>query len=351
MPKKNNDHCKALFLPDFCSMQMVFVLVLIAQLAAFVLALAPLDIPIAQRWSNLGMISLYIQWCTLGSAAVLCLIRPWLCHMSNIRAGLISYGMILVTVALITELAYWFVYRPGYAEMQNWHWQFLLRNVTIAALLSGPILRYFYVRNQWRLKVQAENEARLQALQSRIRPHFLFNSMNTIASLIHDQPDVAERAVEDLSDLFRASLAEGVSKITLGEELELCRHYLDIEKLRLGDRLQVKWHVEPLPVEALVPPLLLQPLLENAVYHGIEPLTEGGCICIEGERQDKTLILHIRNPLDKSRPGRISRGNRIALDNIRERLHALYGRQGRLLIDTASDYYQTTLQLPYSEPP
>ncbi len=344
IPEPKN--CDDLFLPDLCALQMVFLVVIIAELAAFALALAPLDIPLEQRWENLGMISLYVQWCALGSCTVLCIVRPWLCGMSNIRAGIISYILILLVIVGVTELAYWLVYRTGYDYDLAWHWRFLTRNVIIGALISGPILRYFYVRNQWRLKVQAESEARLQALQSRIRPHFLFNSMNTIASLVHAEPGQAEAAVENLADLFRASLSDARTRIPLQEELDLCRRYLEIEALRLGDRLQQHWRVDSLPADALVPPLLLQPLLENAVYHGIEPRTEGGSIDIEGELVDGEIIIRIRNPLNPSGQGHTN-GNRMALDNIRQRLAALYGKHGRLHIDSDDRHYTTTLRFPY----
>lgn len=345
--KRSTTKCDDLFLPDFCAMRMVFVVVIIAQLAAFVLALAPLDIPLAQRWNNLGMISLYVQWCALGSCTVLCIVRPWLCGMTNIQAGIISYLLILLVIALITELAYWLIYKPGYESSQTWHIHFLLRNIVIGAIISGPILRYFYVQNQWRRNIQAESEARLQALQSRIRPHFLFNSMNTIASLIPAEPQQAEDAVENLADLFRASLSDARNLIPLSEELELCHRYLDIEALRLGERLQQKWNIDSLPRDALVPPLLIQPLLENAIYHGIEPLTEGGTIEVTGQLENKKIALTIRNPLNQNTDQQIARGNQLAHDNIRERLTALHGKQGSLQIEADEDSYQVTIRFPY----
>ena len=345
--KRSTTKCDDLFLPDFCAMRMVFVVVIIAQLAAFVLALAPLDIPLAQRWNNLGMISLYVQWCALGSCTVLCIVRPWLCGMTNIQAGIISYLLILLVIALITELAYWLIYKPGYESSQTWHIHFLLRNIVIGAIISGPILRYFYVQNQWRRNIQAESEARLQALQSRIRPHFLFNSMNTIASLIPAEPQQAEDAVENLADLFRASLSDARNLIPLSEELELCHRYLDIEALRLGERLQQKWNIDSLPRDALVPPLLIQPLLENAIYHGIEPLTEGGTIEVTGQLENKKIAITIRNPLNHNSDQQIARGNQLAHDNIRERLTALHGKQGSLQIEADEDSYQVTIRFPY----
>ena len=180
MQKTNTDN---LFLPNLCGIRAVFFVVLIAELFAFFLALAPMDIPATQRWYQLGLISLFVQWCALASCSVLCLFRPYLTRFSNIKAGIISFAIILTIIAIITELTYYFIYEHSIQLYPvNWHLHFFLRNLAIGAILTGPVLRYFYVQNQWRRNVQAETEARVQALQSRIRPHFLFNSMNTIAS-------------------------------------------------------------------------------------------------------------------------------------------------------------------------
>ena len=337
--------CPDLFLPDLCAMRAVFNVILIAELAAFVLALAPLEISAAERWERLGMISLFVQWCALLSCLVLCLARPWLCRLDNRRAGLLSYGLVLLVVIIVTELAYWLVQAPANGRGLDWHWRFLGRNLIIAALLAGPVLRYFYVQHQWRLRLQAENAARLQALQARIRPHFLFNSMNTIASLVHGDPDRAEAAVEDLADLFRASLGDGRQRIPLRDELQLCRHYLDLEALRLGERLQVTWDMNEAPEDALLPPLLLQPFLENAVYHGIEPLPEGGRITITGRLENGQVRIRVQNPRPVN--GRERHGNRLALDNIRERLRALHGERGTLAVSADETGYTVELGFPY----
>ena len=159
----------------------------------------------------------------------------------------------------------------------------------------------------------------MRALQARIRPHFLFNSMNTIASLTRTDPERAEEAVEDLADLFRANLNEKRSSITLKEELEVARIYQRIEQLRLGERLHVIWDVADLPMRALVPGLLMQPLLENAIYHGIEPRPGGGIVTVSGALDGDIIALTVRNPLPEA-GGDAHAGNRIALENIRERM-------------------------------
>lgn len=336
-------HANDCFLPNFCGLRMVFVVVIIAQLFAFVVVLSPSDSPPESYWQQLGLISLFVQWCALVSSAVLCVLRRFIHTYSDRVVATWSYISVLLVVWGVSEMAYWFVY-PG-ARHNVAHWPFVLRNVVISFLLTGPFLRYFYVAHQWQRNVRAEAEARLQALQSRIRPHFLFNSMNTIASLTRISPEQAEIAVEDLADLFRAILRDPRQFHTLAEELTLCRRYLEIESLRLGDRLKVEWAIEILPSDALLPPLLIQPLLENAVYHGIEPRIEGGTIRITGRREGKQLQLKISNPQASDK--HTSEGNRIAQENIRARLSTLYGKHGGMRVTQDDGMYYVELYWPY----
>jgi two-component system sensor histidine kinase AlgZ len=335
------DNC---FLPNFCGLTMVFVVVVIAELLAFVVVLVPGDISMAERWNRLGLISLFVQWCALASCAALCIVRRYICHQPNRFVAIISYLVVLAVVWVVSEVAYWFVVPVGTVPMEHWHYVF--RNVAVAFLLTGPMLRYFYVQFQWRQKIRAEAEARLQALQSRIRPHFLFNSMNTIASLTRSQPEQAEQAVENLSDLFRVTLRDARTFHTFSEECQLCQQYLDLEHLRLGERLNVKWDVEAIPRDAYVPPLLIQPLLENAIYHGIEPRAEGGNIDITGKMTHDDIVLKISNPLPISRHN-ASKGNQIAQQNIRDRLKTLFNEKGSLDINEDNDRYSVTVTWPY----
>ncbi len=336
-----------LFLPNFCAIRVVFAVVIVAELAAFVLALAPLNLPLTERLSKLGTISFFVQWCALASSALLCLLRPWLRGHSTTLVSLFSFSIILGVITLVSEGAWYFFHRPLFGDDNNWHTNFLLHNLIIGIIITGPLLRYFYIQHQWRLKVRTESRARLQALQSRIRPHFLFNSMNTIASLTRSHPGKAEMATENLADLFRASLLDSKQYQTLEEEFELCRRYLEIEALRLGERLQVNWQVDDLPLQALIPPLLLQPLLENAIYHGIEPLTGGGHIDISGQLNKQHLQILIDNPVPATPGHNRNSGNQIALDNIRERLHTLYGARAGLETEQSEQHYRTRLFFPY----
>ena len=312
---------------------------------AILLVLTPLDTAAQERWRELGLISLFVQWAALSSAAVLCVTRRYLNRLSDVGAASISYLIMLAVLGLVSEVGYRLMNFIGPAHDPAWHLHFLARNLAMGAIINALVLRYFYVQHQWTRNIRAEAQARLQALQSRIRPHFLFNSMNTIASLTRTRPDQAETAVENLADLFRISLSDARNRVTLGEELELCRRYLYIEALRLGERLAVEWEVATLPMDALIPPLTLQPLLENAIYYGIEPRTDGGVIHIDGRRDGERLQIDISNPAATGAARR--NGNRLALENVRERLGVYYGADAAVELEQQDQRFVVRVQLPY----
>ncbi len=269
---------------------------------------------------------------------------------------IISLALLIVTTVIISEGAWWigvyYAERTGGAGSNMFpatHLPFLLRNAVIAAIVSALVLRYFYVSHQWKRNVHMEAHSRIQALQARIRPHFLFNSMNTIASLTRSDPRAAEQVVEDLADLFRASLAENRQMVHLREEFEVARLYERIEKLRLGERLQVEWQIDGLPQRALIPSLTVQPLLENAIYHGIEPLPDGGTVTINGRVQGKDIILEIVNPLTRDSNARRHDGNRMALENVRQRLELAFGGKASLKLTEDQDRFSVLLRLPVNE--
>jgi two-component system sensor histidine kinase AlgZ len=210
-------------------------------------------------------------------------------------------------------------------------------------IVSAIVLRYFYVTAQWQRDVEASAEAQVQALQARIRPHFLFNSMNTIASLTRSDPATAEHAVEDLSELFRASLAHKTF-VPLSEELELVGSYLRIEGQRLGERLEVVWDLDPDAADTEIPALSLQPLVENAVYHGIEQCPAGGRIAIATRRDAGAVTISISNPVPVS--PRPSQGHRIAQDNVRQRLAFAYNGDARMEVQDDNGDYRVTVRIP-----
>jgi two-component system sensor histidine kinase AlgZ len=218
------------------------------------------------------------------------------------------------------------------------------RHALVAVAITLMLLAYFRLRAL--ALAPAKHEARLQALQARIRPHFLFNTINAVLSIVRADPKRAETALEDMSDLFRMAMVEPHELVPLGKEVELARQYLSIESLRLGERLKVEWDTQAMPPDALIPPLVLQPLLENAVYHGIEPLPEGGTIEVKLYREDDELHLEVRNPAqNQSTPH--ANGHKMALGNIRERLALLFDVEAQYLVDSDASHYHVHIHIPY----
>lgn len=341
----NKQPSDSFFLPDFCSLQAVFAVVLLSELFAIILTLAKAGVGLA-LWDDLALTSLFMQWAGLTGAAVLCTSRRALALLSDQAAALVSYSLLLLVVLLLSEVAYRFIFNEAMQLGVGSHGGFVLRNLGIGAIVSALALRYFYLQHQSRQRMLAESEARFAALQARIRPHFLFNSMNTIASLTRSDAAAAEAAIEDLADLFRASLGDGRKMIPLAEELDLTRRYLRMEELRLGERLRVQWTLEGLPQDAQIPPLTLQPLVENAIYHGIERLAEGGTVSISGEREGDSLQLTVTNPVLAGNSQQRA-GNRVAVDNIRQRLAFHFGEAASLSCEPQDGHYRAGITLPY----
>lgn len=354
-----------LFLPDFCDMRTVFTVVVVGELLAFVLVLSPMSSS-PHWWRDLALNSLFIQWVVLSSAGLLCIGRRWLRPLGNTGAGIVGYLLILAMSLVYSEAAYWLVARPvmdvdRFLELgaqvagspgtvplgPAWHAQFLAKNLAITAIVGAVAFRYFYVAHQWRLNVESEAKARIQALQSRIRPHFLFNSMNTIASLTRSEPELAEQVTEDLADLFRASLSDASIPVTLGREIEICRRYLRIEEQRLGNRVRTSFQVDALPEDAILPGLTLQPLAENAIYHGIEPSEAGGVIRISGDGAGGDVTVRIANTLPNGGAGPSRESNKMAQENVAQRLTAFFGSRASLQVAGDDKEYVVELCFPY----
>ncbi len=270
----------------------------------------------------LSLVSLYAlaKWLVrlryaLGIALVLLLVAGW-------TTLVLSLGMILGNEP------------TPYALARAW---------LLAAMLTAFIVAYFFLRT--RAYSPALADARLQALQARIRPHFLFNSLNAVLSLIRSDPKRAEDALEDLAELFRALMQDNRRLSTLAGELALCRQYLSLEQLRLGERLRIDWDIETMPEDALVPQLLLQPLVENAIYHGIEPGLAPGTVRIHIARDKNQVCLLLTNPYHPDYQHRA--GNRMALANIRERLALHFDVEAGLDTQVAGDRFEIRIVLPY----
>ena len=273
--KQNKMDQHGVYPPSFCRWKLLLVVMAVTQISVLLMGVGTLR-EFSLLW--LGVVSLYAQALALVTALGVCITRAWLGRLSARGAWLGSW-FVAVVVALAFSYAAGIIGTvlgtgPGRQDFVIFVWQ----SVLAVALVGLALLRYLFIRAQWRAQVLAQSEARVQALQARIRPHFLFNSLNTIASLIPEEPISAERAIEDLADLFRGSMRRADSLISLSEELDLARRYLQMEQRRLGDRLRVEWRLSDLPAGASVLPLTLQPLLENAVAHGIQPRTDGGVV-------------------------------------------------------------------------
>ncbi len=279
-------------------------------------------------------ISALVQPMVILSLLLLGLADRWLHKLDYLPAVavIVAVELGIATVVVIATSAVFMPDTPGLARS----WFF----TAVATLL---VLAYFNLRS--RMLSPALTEARLQALQARIRPHFLFNSINAVLSLVRSEPRRAETALEDLAELFRVLMADNRDLVPLEREVELCRQYLGLEALRLGDRLRVEWQVDKMPGDALVPPLLLQPLLENAVYHGIEPSMEPGVISIHVFNDRDRVHMLLRNPFRKE--GSHHTGNKMALSNIRERLSLHFDAEASLQTRDSDGQYEVRITLPY----
>src|SRR6185312_639636 len=332
-------------LPDFCSLASVFTLVVVAELVVVIDVLAP---DARTDWRGFSTATLFVVWLALLASLLLCRLTPLLVRWPRAIAWTLAW-VALVALVTVTSAGVAWLDRALGTDLTPASWpHFVIGNMVLAALLGAALLRYFYVLAEWRARLAAVARAQFDALQARIRPHFLYNSMNTVAALVRVDPDAAERTVEDLSELFRASLGAGDKPSTLGAELGLIDRYLEIEQLRLGDRLKVERELADLPADLEMPALLLQPLVENAVYHGIQPRREGGTLQIAGHRVSGGIEIEISNPLpDTASAPRSGHG----LDNVRRRIAYHFGERGRLEIRNEGGEFRVRVKLPDAPPP
>jgi two-component system, LytTR family, sensor histidine kinase AlgZ len=288
--------------------------------------------------SILTELSTVVQPVLLLSIFVLYLLYPLLKKRSYWQSVVIILGVVTVIAALISAL---------FTQFFFFEFNTAVYRTTILSIATAAAMLYYFELRQ-RAYSPAITEARLQALQARIRPHFLFNSINAVLSLIRSQPKRAETALEDMADLFRVLMAENRDLVPLEKEIALCKQYLHIENLRMEERLRVNWQVDDIPEHALVPPLILQPLIENAVYHGIEPIAEGGEITV--------VITYIANELriKMSNPYRANSnhhtGNKMALNNIKERLALHFDLEASILHQIKNGQYVVSIRIPYVTP-
>lgn len=331
-------------------MQRVGAMLGMAELVVVVVALAPVPGSM-NRWTPMQFASAsgFALWLALAVTALLCLSRSYLSRLP-VRLGALAAVAMAGVIAMFCAGALHVLYASigGSPVAETGFVRFVTGSGTIVMLIVSLALRYFYVSDRWAAQLLANARAEADALQARIRPHFLFNSMNLIASLLRRDPEVAERAVLDLSDLFRAALGAGERDSTLRDECGLAEQYLGIESLRLGDRLRVEWHrQEPLPWQLGMPRLVLQPLVENAVLHGISRMPEGGAVTIDLRHEAGMLHIVISNPAPSPNVAlpTIGQGTGHAQRSIAHRL-AFRFPGARMTTGWHEGYYACHIELP-----
>jgi two-component system sensor histidine kinase AlgZ len=284
-----------------------------------------------QQWTGIAAV---VQPIAVFSVLLLGAANAWL-HKLEYRAAVMLIVLVELAITVLVLRLGAMILETGIEDVE--------RDAVFSVVTTLVLLGYFNLRN--RALSPALTEARLQALQARIRPHFLFNSINAVLSLIRADPRRAETALEDMADLFRVLMADNRNLAPLTSEVELCRQYLALEQLRLGERLRIDWHVDNMPGDALMPPLVLQPLLENAVYHGIEPSIEPGVISVNIYHVRDQVHMVLRNPYRKD--GSHHAGNKMALGNIRERLALHFDAEASLQARVGDSEYEVHITIPY----
>ncbi len=338
-------------IPEFCRGPALITLAYVMELVAVLLTLASMGGNI-QTQARFLLLSLYLQWMGFSGAAILCMARRWLRMVSVGVVFFACWGMLVLTTLMISDLAY---------RLESWlhfgmpvgvsEWDFVLRNVCVGAIVSLLLLRYFWERHQWQEEARAESEGRYLALQARIRPHFLFNALNSLAELIRSKPAQAEEMVVDLADLFRVSLDSRQRLISLREEVEIVKGYLRIEEVRLGDKLFVNWEMPAATLDAKVPHLVLQPLVENAVLHGVSRLRGRGVLHISSRREGDFLVLDVDNPVPPQEAAPRTGGTGTAVNNIAQRIKLVYGERAKLMMGRDEGefgpFFRARLRLPF----
>ncbi len=333
--KRKNHNNRQVELPNFCHLGVALRIALTVEavLVAGVIARAA---DADAFWDGFISLSALAQPALLLTLLALCPASAWL-RSRPYRQGVIA--ALALGAAVPAAVTQWLGPTLGGRDFVS-----PAGAALIAFLLGAGLLAYFNLRA--RALSPAITEARLQALQARIRPHFLFNSLNAVLSLVRSDPRRAEHALENMADLFRALMSNANQLVPLEDEVAITRAYLELEQLRLGERLRLVWHIDKMPSDALIPPLVIQPLVENAVYHGIEPQPAGGEISLNIYRSGDKVHVVVRNPV-ATEAGH-HKGNRIALANIRERLLLHFDLDAQLKSEPMGAVYQVHIVIPYT---
>ena len=335
-------------LPDFGTFSMLIRFVILAELIAIIITIGRNADFNEQAWQDFSLLSLFAVSIALCSFVVLKIASPLFKRASTGTGSVLAVLLLLLVTTLGTHGIIYLLQNLELIDegMPAWHESLLIRSLMITGIIGVLGIRYLILQKRSAVDGKLQQESKLQALQSRIRPHFLFNSLNSVASLTRSDPHKAEAVLHDLADLFRVLLADARKLVPVTAEREISRQYLEVEKIRLGDRLQVKWNVSNIPRSALMPALTLQPLLENAIYHGIEPRFAGGTIKIEMWSEGETLNIMISNPLPDVQKETRSKGNKLAQENIRQRLATQFGGAASMQVIQEGGQYHVKVRMP-----
>jgi two-component system sensor histidine kinase AlgZ len=314
---------------------------------ALILSLAPgIDEGLLVRF---GLASLGIQWIALATIGTLYVLKAPLSRLPVQAAAPVALGVLLLATLGLSTVAVQVFGQVGFEDSRA-RTLFVVRTLAIALVVG--LIGLVIFQNYWTGKRAAlrAKQAELDALQARIRPHFLFNALNTGIALVHARPEATEQLLLDLSDLFRAAIS-GREQVSLAEELALTQRYLEIERLRFGERLEVRWDVpsdeHALP-QAGIPPLSIQPLVENAIKHGIEPSRKGGYVAVSMQATAAEVVVEVRNSLP-AEAGMPSTGHGIGLRAVRSRIQVFTGGEGDVVTRLVDGEHVATLRLPRAE--
>lgn len=336
------------YLPEICTPQAILRVMVGAEVLALVLALTSSSASYQASILRLGLTSLFVQWVVLSSTITVCILSKKIKRLNVVN---LAVTVSLIVAGFTIGASVLAIMADSYQKVgviHYWDTPFILRNTFVALVICILALHYFYVHSQRAEFLRADSGAKYDALQSRMRPHFLFNSLNSIAQLIQVDKDKAEDALLDLADIFRTTL-DTRNRITLGEELDVTLRYLRMEGLRLGKRrLNIVWDMDrqTLPFNMEIPPLLLQPLVENAIYHGIQPCKDGGTLGISLYDAGPRLDVVVTNPVPPEGTNDHQKGNHIAQENLKNRLRLAYGDRANLKISKTDHQYRVSFSIP-----
>ena len=322
-----------------------------SNILAMILALAEAQSWMALSVERLLQYMLFINWVLLAFVALVELFQKKIQPLNFGQALVVGFILLQMIVLLTTVVLNGVIYFGQNFQIHGLSRDVLLDGVMLhlsyGVLIGTFCFRYLYLREQWARQQNSELHARIQAMQARIHPHFLFNSLNTVISLITIDPDKAEQMLLNLSRLFRASFKE-LKLVRLKDEIELCQHYLAIEQMRLGDRLRVEWKYddEVLFSQVQIPLLTLQPLVENSIFHGVEKFLTKSTISILIEVLQNQVNIVITNPYTQDKIN-LRQGNGIAVENVKQRLEAYYGRTVIFQTYAGKGIFTTVVQYRY----